>query len=204
MKATLTRPFWTRKDTKSFRDACLWVSWTLLTSIIDFFSSIFLFDLFVCLFFLLSFALHFGSSAHRPGYLGIVALASCTYYGLSLKPSPQTLSQWVTGCTSPAYMLIHHQIQEALRPSFLPMDKSRGWQGWGGGQSDDGSAVFKVECYLMDLRQCLTADPGKPEMPSACHPYGSWSELNPSWRSFAWWRPFRIRMWNSAAVHLII
>lgn len=44
-------------------------------------------SLFFIWFVLLSFALHFGSGAYRPGYLGIVALASCTYYGLSLKPS---------------------------------------------------------------------------------------------------------------------
>lgn len=73
-------------------------------------------------FVLLSFALHFGSGAYRPGYLGIVALASCTYYCLSLKPSRNL----ATGqrCTSPCWSII--RSQEALKPSFLPRDKFRG------------------------------------------------------------------------------
>lgn len=97
MKATLIRPFWTRKDTqKSFRDACLWVLWTLLISIIEFFSSIFSFDFFC---FLLHYT--FGLALNRPGYLGIVALASCTYYGLSLKPSHNLVMG--QRCTSPPY-----------------------------------------------------------------------------------------------------
>lgn len=112
-----------RKDTqKSFRDACFWVSWTLLTSIINIFS----FNLYLVIFFslLLSFALHFRSGAQRPGYLGIVALASCTYNGLFSGAQTQTHNGSEVHVVCVRWSTV--KSQEPLNPSFLPRDKLRG------------------------------------------------------------------------------
>lgn len=95
-KARLTRPLVSKRRHTKVIQGCMFVSFVDTT---DFCNQLLFFSLFFS-FGLLSFALHFGSGAHRPRYLSIVAHASCTYYGLSLKPSRNL----ATGqrCTSPS------------------------------------------------------------------------------------------------------
>lgn len=156
-----------REDTqKSFRDACLWVLWTLLTSRIKFFSSIFTFYLFC-------FLLHYtcGLALNRPGYLGIVALASCTYYGRSLKPS----CNLIVGprCTSPRYT--DALSDPGSSPTlFLPRDQLKG----------------DLRMDRLFLRWNATS-----------RTFISVSLLILEWQSrVRFGGPFRIRMWNSAAI----
>lgn len=95
-KARLTRSLLSKRRHTKVIQGCMFVSFVDTT---DFCNQLLFFSLFFS-FGLLSFALHFGSGAYRPRYLGIVAHASCTYYGLSLKPSRNL----ATGqrCTSPS------------------------------------------------------------------------------------------------------
>lgn len=140
------------KTQKSFRDACLWVSWTLLTSIIDFFSSIFSFDLFC---FLLHYILGLAltdqvTSALLPMHHALIMV--CLW-------SPVTTLQRVRGAHR-LHTLIHIQMQEASLTLFFAKGQFKGWSAYG------SAGFFKAECYLMDLHQSLTADPGKPEPPA--------------------------------------
>lgn len=74
-----------------------------------------------------------------------------------------TLQQVIGACR--LRWLIHTQIQNVLNsPSvFFIFCFAKGQLE---GYSDYGSAVFKAGCYLMDLHQSVTADPGKAEPPA--------------------------------------
>lgn len=111
------------KTQKSFRDACLWVSWTLLTSVIEFFSSIFSFDLFCFLLhYILSLALTDQvTSALLPMHHALIMV--CLW-------SPVTTLQRVRGAHR-LHTLIHIQMQEASLTLFFAKGQFKGWSAYG-------------------------------------------------------------------------
>lgn len=122
----------------------------------DFYNQLLLLYLLIW-FVLLSFALHSGSGAYRPGYLGIVALASCTYYGLSFKPSRNLATGQRTHVACVRWSIL--RSQNAPKPSAIPTVEVEGviWL-W---------ISCRAKCYLVDLHQSLAADPGMLGPPSA-------------------------------------
>lgn len=130
----------------SFRDACLWVSWTLLTSIINIFSSIFMFS-----FDLFCFLLHYTwglaladqvTSALLPSHHALIMV--CLW-------SPDATSQRVRGARR-LCKLIHNQITRTLKPLFLVMGEVEGWFDYGSAEAGMLSSWTSISVSLLILK----------------------------------------------------
>lgn len=113
----------------SFRDACLWVSWTLLTSIINIFSSIFMFS-----FDWFCFLLHYTSGLALADQVTSALLPSHHALIMVCLWSPDATSQRVRGARR-LCKLIHNQITRTLKPLFLDMGEVEGWFDYGSAEA---------------------------------------------------------------------
>lgn len=178
-----------RKDKqKSFRDACLWVSWTLLITIINIFSSnLYLFIWFFC--FLLHYTLGLAltdqvTSALLPSHHALIMV--CFW-------SPVTTSQQVRGA-SRLHKLIYNQIPRTFQILFFCQGMSWGviwlWISRGGVLPHEPPSVSRCWSWNAEAAFRLSSK--------------WWPRKLILTEIFIGWRPFRIRMWSSAATQLII
>lgn len=183
-----------RKDTQVIQ-GCMFVSFVDTTDFYNWHLFLYLYLFFDLFCFLLHYTLGLAltdqvTSALLPLHHALIMV--CLW-------SPVATSQRVRGAHR-LHPLIHNQIPGSSKknPLFLPRDKLRGnlimdqlflrrnATSW----ASISVSLLILECQsrLQVVLQMVTSDGG----------------LIPSWRSFNGWKPFRIRMWNSAAIMLII